>query len=67
VIVGSRPSSTSAGLHLCGGLALANGQMPTQPLSPCPSRSTEEGEKIKLKSSWAEIKFGRSLIGYHNW
>lgn len=44
----------------CGGLTMADCQMPTELLSHSPS-STAQGEKRRWKSSFVELKTGRSL------
>ena len=47
----------------CGGLTLAKGQTPTQPLSHSPF-SAGRGEKIGWESSWVELKTERLLTNY---
>ncbi|KAK4808526.1 hypothetical protein QYF61_009829 [Mycteria americana] len=52
-------------MYTCGGLTLSGCQTPAKQLSHCPS-STGQQEKTRLKSSWIEIKMGRSLTNYHH-
>jgi len=51
-------------VRLCDGL-MAVCQMPAQLLSLLHLKRT--GEKKRWKSSWLEIKAGRSLTNYHHW
>lgn len=44
-----------------GGLTFASCKMPTQPLSHSSSSTRQEG-KIRCKTSWVEIRTGKSLI-----
>ena len=50
-------------LTVCGGLALANSQIPTQPLLPSLS-SAWQGEKIGWERTCIDIKTGRLLANY---
>lgn len=52
-------------LDICGGLALADCQAPTQPLSHSLS-SAGQGEKIRWKSLWVKVRTGRPLTSCHH-
>ena len=58
-----RPNYISLTL-LCGGLTLAGCQMPTKWLCHSPSINNT-GEKNTMKSSWVEVRTGRSLTYCH--
>jgi len=65
VMVGKLQAEVIRHRNRCGGLSLAGCQMLTKMLSQSPS-STGQGEKIRWRRSWLDIKTWTSLIHYHH-